>query len=72
MTIFKSNYTKWIPLGNYSYNNKDYLVFCRKNIKNGLIYFKTQSVHGWRISANRLLTNDLINTKEQWDKIINL
>lgn len=64
--------TKWIVLGNYQYGGSDYVVFVRKNLKNGLLDFKIKNVHAWKMmSCDNILPNGLIDVKAQWDKIIN-
>ncbi len=69
----KKNSTKWIPLGNYSHSETDYITFARKNIKTGMMYFKTKRVNGSLISFdNRVLISGLIDVAEQWSKLIKL
>lgn len=61
--------TKWIPFGSYSFADNDYIVFARKNLKSGMLYFKVKKVTRSIYSSN-FLPYDLIDVKEQW-KIIN-
>jgi len=37
MFSFKSKWSKWLPLANWSFSGADYIVFARKNLKNGMI-----------------------------------
>lgn len=62
--------TKWMPLGNYSFDGTDYIVFVRGNKKNGMMEFKTRVVQPWTIFKNRILPTALIDTQKQWDKIM--
>lgn len=69
MTIFKKRFTKWIPLGAYSWaNNTDYIVFVRKNIHTGMMQFKTKRVHAWWANKNPFFPK-LIDTQKAWDEI---
>lgn len=70
MNIFNKNKTKWIPLGNYCYAGTDYVVFTRKNLKNGILDFQVKKVQRFNFSTG-ILPYSLIDVKEQWNKIIN-
>lgn len=70
MTLFPE-YTKWIPLGNYSYAGTDYIVFCRKRKDNGMMSFKTKKANPSHFNHS-YIPIALINTKEAWDQIKNL
>ena len=63
--------TKWIVLGKYSHTTDDYVVFVRGSFKTGLLDFKVKKVQGFSYS-NRILPNNFIDTKLQWDTIIDL
>lgn len=66
----KNRYTKWMPLGNYSFDDVDRIVFVKKNLKTGIMKFKTLRVNGlFGSCVNRILPNDLIDTKESWKEI---
>lgn len=69
--MFKRRYTNWIPFANYSYANACYIIFVRKNKKNGMMQFKTKSVHSWHKFKARVLPNPLIDVKQSWDNIVN-
>ena len=72
MSLFKSNWGKWVPLGNWSFDGADYIVFARKNFKNGMIKFKTKRVNGYLPAlncVNNCLPSDLISTGEAWKKL---
>ncbi len=71
MNIFKKK-TKWIVLGNYSHGSDDYVVFVRGCIETGMLDFKVKKVHYNTVYTNRILPNNLIDTKVQWDKILDL
>jgi len=42
--LFK-RYTKWIPFANYNYGGSSYMIFVRKNLINGMLYFKTKNIN---------------------------
>jgi len=63
-------FTKWIPFGNYSYGDADYIVFVRKNKKTGILQFKTKTTYSFFSWKSSYIPNDLINVKEQWQKIL--
>jgi hypothetical protein len=39
------NKTKWIPLCSYVSGYDNYIVLARKNLKTGMIYFKTKRIN---------------------------
>lgn len=74
MKIFKtkSKWTKWIPLGNFSYAGTDYITFVKKNKVTGMLKFKTKKVNGFFGSmggVHPILPAKLIDTKKAWDEI---
>lgn len=72
--MFKRNLTKWIPLGNFNHGSADYIVFVRGNKSTGELFFKTKRVNvkfNIFFSPNNVIPINLINTSEQWQKIIN-
>lgn len=70
--MFFNKKTKWIVLGSYSHTSDDYVVFVRGSLKTGLLDFKVKKIHRMTSFTNRILPNNLIDTKLQWDTIINL
>ena len=71
--LFKKRYTKWIPFGNYRFSDTDYIVFVRKNKKNGLMQFKTVKVHNAIFYyRNNIVPMGLIDTKAAWEKILSM
>lgn len=69
--MFKSKFTKWIPFGNYCFSDTDYIVFVRKNLNNGLLQFKTVTVHAKFRFHSRFVPTGIIDTKTAWENIIN-
>ncbi len=66
MKIFKHNKTKWIPIGLFKHGSRNKIVFARRNIKTGMLYFKVKVVNkGAHI--NPLLSLDLSDVRSQWD-----
>lgn len=68
----KRNRTKWIPLGMFSFSGYDYVTFIRKNLKTGMLYFKTKRVNRHFLAVNcvnNVLPHNLINTQKVWDDI---
>jgi hypothetical protein len=75
MNIFKSNKTKWIPLGSYHWGgNAEYIVFVRGDKNTGLLDFKTKRTNSIGISdcVRPVLPHDIIDTRKQWELILNL
>jgi hypothetical protein len=66
--MFWDKKTKWIPFGNYIYAGNDYIVFVRKNLKTGMLYFKTKRVQ-LRFSTRELMPFKLIDVEKQWQII---
>lgn len=72
MKIFKRRYTNWIPFGNYRWaGDVDFIVFVRKNKRNGMLQFKTRRFISWHKLKSPFVPTNLIDVKEQFDKIIN-
>lgn len=71
MKIFKSNWTKWIPLGTFVWDNPQYLVFVRGNKKTGILQFKTKRVNKLGLSdcVRPVLPPSLIDPTTQWNEI---
>lgn len=68
----KKKYTKWRPLGNFTYDDTDYVVFVKKNLKNGLLKFKHRSVNKRPLNMNNsILPTTLIDTAKAWEEVIN-
>jgi len=66
-------YTKWYPLGNFSYGGKEYITLVKKNKKTGMLKFKTKRVNGWFFDAgytHTFLPSNLIDVQKSWDDII--
>jgi len=38
--------SRWIPLMAYEYYGNSYIVLCRKNLRNGMLYFKCKKMNG--------------------------
>lgn len=67
MKIFKTNWTKWIPLGKHTFGYNGYVVFVKKNTKTGMLKFKNKSFNPKLMTECDLPIS--INTQEQWDKV---
>jgi hypothetical protein len=75
ISLFKSNKTKWMPLGHYNWgSNKEYIIFVRGNLKTGLLDFKSISTNHRGISdcVNPILPRDIIDTRLEWNKIYDI
>lgn len=69
--MFKKRWTKWMPFGNYTWaGNTCYMVFVRKNLKTGMMQWKTKMIHSWWRSKEPFVPN-LIDVKEAWEEISN-
>ena len=64
--------TKWIPLGRYTFDASDYVVFVRGNKKTGLLSFKVKRIKRFLGFENPILPYDIIDVRLQWDKIIEM
>lgn len=72
--MIKKRYTKWIPLGGFTFGNNEYVTFVRKNIKTGMLRFKTKQVNGWFGSmgcTNPFMPDNIIDTAKAWEEITN-
>lgn len=67
--MFKSKYTQWIPFGNHTHGYQHYITFVRKNLKSGMLEFKTKKVQT-SFYYGTFLPQNLIDVKKQWDDII--
>jgi hypothetical protein len=61
--------TKWQPLVTYNTSGTDYIVFVRKGLKSGMIYFKTKrntplGVCSYNFNAT------LFDIKKQFDNVL--
>lgn len=66
----KGKFTEWIPLANYSWSSQtDYIVFARRNLKTGMIQFKTKRVINWWANKSLCIPHNLIDVKTQWNKL---
>lgn len=70
LKLSQPRWSPWIPLGNYHYVS-DYMVLVSKNLKTGMLKFKTLKVQSGD-HGRSILPHDLIDVREQWDKITNL
>ena len=72
MKFSKKRFTKWVALGSYNFAGTDFVTFCRKNTKSGMMQFKTKRVNGWigtGICRNSFLPPTLIDTQRVWNEI---
>lgn len=65
-------YTKWIPFGAYSYGCREHMVFAKRNLKTGMIKFKTKRVNtGLFTNDKEFIPIEMIDTQKAWDKLTN-
>lgn len=62
--------TKWEILITYNNGGKDYIIFCRKGKRTGMLFFKVKSPTPFLASYN--FSTSLFNIKEQFEKILSL
>lgn len=70
----KKRHTKWEALGRFNFDSYEYITFIRKNLKNGMLQFKTRRVNGWfgvMSCTEPFLPSNLIDTQKVWDKVNN-
>ena len=71
MKLFKNKYTKWIAFGNYTWaGDTCYMVFARKNLRTGMLSFKTKMIHTWWRSKSPFVPK-LIDTEKAFNDLIN-
>ena len=71
--MFSKRLTKWIPLGQFTHDDCDYIVFVRGSKKTGMLYFKTKRLNikwGWFFPQS-ILTTKIIDISTQWNEILN-
>lgn len=69
--MFKNNLTKWHVLATYNQSGTDYVVFFRKNKKNGMIYFKTKRT-AFSINCSYVFSGkSFVPIEETFNKMIN-
>lgn len=71
--MFKKHYTKWKPLGKFTFSGKEYITLIRKNRKTGMLKFKTIRVNGFFGAmgyVNTFLPSNLIDTQKAWNEAI--
>lgn len=61
--------TKWQPLVAYNYTATDYIVFVRKGLKSGMIYFKTKRITPIGVCSYNF-DNTLFDIKKQFEDVI--
>lgn len=68
----KKKWGPWVPFGNYRWaGSRDYIVFARKNLRNGMIKFKTKPViSGLFKEKEGFVPKDLIDVEEAWDTLV--
>ena len=60
MELFKSNYTKWVPVTYYYHSFSMFLLMARKNKKTGFIRFKSSPL------------NKDLNTQMRSEELLNM
>ncbi len=69
---FKRKLTKWIPLGRFTHGSHEHVTFVRKNLKTGMIYFKTKRTNSWIVAGictTPFMPTNIIDTQKAWDEI---
>lgn len=66
--MFKRRFTKWEPLGCYHFGGNEYIVFARRRLKTGMVYFKVKNIQRYSY-ASIFIPHDLIDVKKQWEII---
>lgn len=69
----KRNYTKWIPLGIFTFDGSQFIVFVRGDKLSGEMFFETKKVNNRKGTYNScvspIMTHDTIDVKKQWEEI---
>jgi len=69
LSIFQKK-TKWRILATYNSDGNDYIVFVRKNIKTGMLYFKSINISPLSRTSYLFIVNNLFDIKDAFDKIV--
>ena len=64
--------TKWVVLVCYNQGGTDFIVFARKGLKTGIIYFKTKRVTPLFDCSYNFDRVTLFNIKDGFDKLLNI
>jgi hypothetical protein len=68
--MFRKNLTKWYVLATYNQSGNDYVVFFRKNLKTGMMYFKTKSASNRFHCAYNMEGKSFVPIEETFNKIL--
>tara|TARA_R110000787_G_scaffold152446_1_gene266339 strand:+ start:667 stop:891 length:225 start_codon:yes stop_codon:yes gene_type:complete len=72
--MFKNKYSKWRPLGKFTWaTERNYIVFVRKNLKTGMMQFKTKWINKTFLGMyTSSMPQSDIDTQKAWDEITTL
>lgn len=62
--------TKWQILVAYNNDGNDFIIFCRRGLKSGMLYFKAKRITPFATCSYNLKP-DLFDIKKQFDVILN-
>lgn len=66
--MFRKRYTDWIPLGVNTFGDTHHVIMVRRNLKTGMMKFKSKRVQGFHHHKS-FLPHNLIDVQKQWDLI---
>lgn len=69
--MIKRKLTKWKVMATYNQSGSDYIVFVRKNIKTGMMYFKTKRVGSPFVCSYHFIVN-LVDIQKTFDEMLAL
>jgi hypothetical protein len=69
MTFFRK-YTKWIPLGEFTFSSTQSIVMVRGDKKTGELFFKTKQINRNLWGFNHPIGKLPIDVTTQWNKLI--
>lgn len=70
--MFRKNLTKWHVLATYNQSGNDYVVFFRKNLKTGMMYFKTKSASNRLHCAYNMAGKSFVSIEETFKMVLAL
>ena len=69
--MFNKKVTKWIPLGKWAWDGNEYVVMARRNLKTGMLRFKSKRVNKHLLGYNHpVLPTDIIDVRKAWEELV--
>ena len=62
--------SKWVVLSTFNQGGTDYVLFCRKNLKTGMLYFKCKSASPKFVCSYNFRGESLVDLVANFEKIL--